>query len=755
MTAVRNRLGRETSPYLLLHAENPVDWYPWGEEAFERARAEDKPIFLSVGYSTCYWCHVMERESFSDAEIARQMNDGFVSIKLDREERPDLDEIYMAATQVLTRSGGWPNSLFLTHDLKPFYAGTYFPPRDAMGRPGFPRLLAALREAWQERRDDVLQQADAIAQAIREHVDSTAPSAALPDASVAEDLQAQLARRFDDRWGGFGSAPKFPSPSNLSFLLERRDDPEARRMLLVTLDRMARGGLQDQIAGGFHRYSTDARWLVPHFEKMLYDNAALAPLFAEASRLDPEAGHERVARRTLDFVLAELTGPSGGFLSAIDAETDGHEGAYYTWTAEELKDVLAGQDHALLASVYGFEGPPSFEQDRYVLHLPQPLPEQAKRLGITTEELLERIEPGRRALLEARSRRKRPLVDDKVLADWNGLMIGAMARTGRLLGEKRYVEAARRGAAFVLDTMRGADGRLLHAYRDGAARIPAFLDDYAFLVQGLLELDEATGEERWRLEALRLLDEQDARLWDESASGYFAAGEDPRLLFRAKPAYDGAVAAGNGIAALNLVELARRLGDGRFRERAERLLKAFGHGIAQMPLAHVSLVQACLRLATAHPEATSGAASGSDRRASVVATPAAGGSAVSSLERAAEDVVHVAGSLRADVPGPWKPFAIELSIVEGWHVNANPASLGLVPTAIHAGDRGLRGVSYPTGERFQPEFSSDALSVYKGRVRLEGEVEVSGDEAPSVVLTYQACDDTRCLPPITKEVLLR
>jgi len=384
-----NRLARESSPYLLLHKDNPVDWYPWGEEAFARARAEDKPIFLSVGYSTCYWCHVMERESFSSPEIAREMNEGFVCVKVDREERPDVDEIYMAATQLITRSGGWPNSVFLTPDLKPFFAGTYFPPTDSRGRPGLPRVLQGLREAWLFRRPELLQQAETVAQAMQLHLGSAAGRAgSLPGVELVDAVREGLAARFDPEWGGFGPAPKFPSPANLFFLLERAADDEAREMLVTTLDRMARGGLMDQLAGGFHRYSTDEAWLVPHFEKMLYDNASLAWLYAEASALAPGAGFDRVARFTLDFVLREMTGPEGGFLSAIDAETGGHEGAYYTWTNEELEAALPGPEGRLFRAVHGLEGPPPFEGERYVLFLHTPLAEQARTSGLSEADLV-------------------------------------------------------------------------------------------------------------------------------------------------------------------------------------------------------------------------------------------------------------------------------------------------------------------------------------------------------------------------------
>jgi uncharacterized protein YyaL (SSP411 family) len=744
-----NRLARESSPYLLLHADNPVDWYPWGEEAFEKARREDRPIFLSVGYSTCYWCHVMERESFSDPAIAQALNQGFVSIKLDREERPDLDEIYMAATQLLTRSGGWPNSLFLTPDLKPFFAGTYFPPRDAMGRPGFSRILASLREAWALRRTEVLQQAETIAEAMQEHLaSSSAAPGPLPDAEVVAGAERGLAARFDPLHGGFGRAPKFPSPSNLFFLLDLAqdsgggaEDAQVREMLVTTLDRMARGGIQDHLAGGFHRYSTDALWLVPHFEKMLYDNAALARLYAEAEPLAPGRGFAAVARATLDFVLAEMTGPDGEFHSAIDAETDGHEGAYYTWTAEELRSLLAPDQHALLAKVYGFDGRPNFEGTRYVLHLPAPLAEAGASLGLGEGVLRERLAPGRRALLAARSRRPRPLLDDKVLTDWNGLMIGALARASVLLAEPRYLDAARRAAEFVLSRL-ASGGALLHAWRGGQARIPAFLDDYAFLVEGLLRLFDATGEERFREEAKHLQAEQDGRLLDE-AGGYFAAGEDPRLLFRAKPAFDGAVASGNGFAALNLLELAGLQGDPSLRRRAEDVLRCFSEGLSAVPLAHVTLVRALRRLHR-EPVAALSAAS--------AAAPPPASSAVESLEDEAREVVEVKGRLGSGEE--WKPFTVELKLAAGWHLYANAAGPStVVPTSLGPVLGRLRNLRYPPGEPAGEGAAS--VLVYRDRAQLHGEIEHKGGGAPSLELTYQACNESRCLPPITRLVRLQ
>jgi hypothetical protein len=742
---VANRLARETSPYLLLHAENPVDWYPWGEEAFEAARREDKPLFLSVGYSTCHWCHVMERESFSDPEIARQLNEGFVCVKVDREERPDVDDVYMTATQLLTRSGGWPNSVFLTPDLKPFFAGTYFPPRDGLGRPGFPRVLEGLREAWLLRRAEVLQQAEVVAGAMESHLAGPERSSArLPGAEIGAATQAALAARFDPEWGGFSPAPKFPSPANLFFLLDRASDRQARDMLVTTLDRMARGGIRDQLGGGFHRYSTDETWLVPHFEKMLYDNAALGRLYAEAAPLAPGAGFEDVARATLDFVLRELAHPDGGFLSAIDADSDGHEGLFYTFTQSDLDEALPADDRDLFRVSYGLEGPPPFEGERYVLHVPLPLAEQASEAGLAVEELRRRLEPGRRALLGARDRRTRPLIDDKVLTDWNGLMIGALARAGACLDEQRYVDAARRAAAFILARLVEPDtGRLLHAFRGGRAQVSALLDDYAFLVEGLLELHAATGDDRFRTEAVRLVREQEEWLGEGTGGAYFAAAADSHLPFRSRPAHDGAVASGTGVSALNLLDVARLDNEGGWVERAESLLRAFGDEVVAAPLAHVTLVRALVRLAE-RPA--------SSRPAPPAAQASAASSAAELLEDEAREAVEVEGRLGPGIAEGWKPFSVELEIRRGFHLNAGEASSPSgVTTRVRPVLGRLRALRYPPGVNSGP----DAPPLYRGRVRIEGEIEHVGAGAPAIELAYQACDETRCLPLVTRLVRLR
>jgi hypothetical protein len=536
-------------------------------------------------------------------------------------------------------------------------------------------------------------------------------------------------------------------------------------MLVTTLDRMARGGLMDQLAGGFHRYSTDEYWLVPHFEKMLYDNAALAWLYAEAQALAPEAGaFERVARATLDFVLHEMTGPEGGFHSAIDAETDGHEGAYYTWTVDELDAALSGPDGELFMNVYGVEGPPPFEGNRYVLHLPVPLEEVARTGGVPPAELAKRLDRGRRALLEARGRRERPLTDDKVLADWNGLMIGAMARAGARLAEPRYLDAARRAARFVLERL-AAGETLLHAWRDGRASVPALLDDYAFLVEGLLQLHAATGEPVWLDEAARLADEQEERLGDPDAGGFFAAGEDEHLLFRAKPGFDGAVASGNGVSALNLVELARLTGDPEFAARAEGTLLAFADGMAQAPLAHVTLVRALERfrdLQRATLVAPGGGVARRERSERAIPRAAASSTeappvepvpAAPSLEEEAYDALEVEAKLGTSEDEDWKPFRLELAFRRGWHANANPAGEGLTPLKVTGVLGRVRDVRYPAGAPW--DGGAGPVPVYSGRVTIEGEIERRGGGAPAVEVVYQACDDARCLPAVTRIVRLR
>ena len=484
-----NRLIHETSPYLLLHAHNPVDWYPWSDEALERAKKENKLIFLSVGYSTCYWCHVMEREVFSNPEIAEMMNKDFINIKIDREERPDLDEIYMTATQLLIRRGGWPNSVFLTPDLKPFYAGTYFPPTDMPGRPGFPTILDAVHEAWVTRETEVIESANQISETIEMVISKsfTSLTAKPLDRSLITAALDYLRTTYSHAYGGFGNAPKFPSPANLEFLLseyERTTDASLLKMVTHTLDMMAYGGMYDQIGGGFHRYSVDAKWLVPHFEKMLYDNAQLAKVYLHAYQLTQEPHYRRVAEEIFDFVFREMTAPEGGFYSALDAETDAEEGKYYVWTADEIQKVLGKKEIEPFAKVYGVDKGPNFE-GKNVLYVPK---------GSAAEDALKSVESAREKLLAARAKREYPLLDTKIIVNWNGLMIDALAYGYEVLGEERYLAAASKASQFILDTLSKPDGELWHTYTAGITKQDAYLDDYTFFVKGLLGLYEATGE---------------------------------------------------------------------------------------------------------------------------------------------------------------------------------------------------------------------------------------------------------------------
>ncbi|MFL6260865.1 MAG: DUF255 domain-containing protein [Thermoanaerobaculia bacterium] len=742
-----NRLAGESSPYLLLHQHNPVDWYPWGEEARERARREDKPIFLSVGYSTCYWCHVMERESFSNPAIAELMNREFVNIKLDREERPDLDEIYMTATQILTEQGGWPNSVFLTPGLTPFYAGTYFPPENRYGRPGFRQVLEDLSLAWKTRRADVEEQAAEMARAMAHYLEGRShPSPEPPAGPVALRAFESLARRFDPQWGGFGNAPKFPTPSNLYLLLELAGEKrEAGEMLAATLDQMARGGIYDQLGGGFHRYATDREWKIPHFEKMLYDNGFLLELYAREHARTGDTQAARIVRETAGWLAREMTAPEGSFWSAIDAETHGHEGAFYVWAREELMETLGEEDFTFLAPLLGFGGPPFFEGSHYVLHLPERLDDVARRRRMPLEDLMRELDAGRAKLFEARGRRERPATDDKILTDWNGTAITGLAVAGKLLNEPALVQQAARAADFILGTMRPSGGPLLHAWRQGQGKIAAYLADYVFLARGLLALHEATGEARWLSAAAEVTSEQLRRLRDPQG-GFFTAGVSPDVLFRSKDVFDGAMPAANAVAVLNLIDLGRRTGDLGWRGEARAALSAFTELVQNHPDGVRMLALAARRYheTGGGPEEASAEYGGT--RAAREREASAG--TVAMLEHEAEKLVRPRLVLE-DAADGWRPFRLTLEIAPGWHLQANPASEPyLVATEVKAEKGDLRGIRYAEGEPFTSRYSREPISVYSGRVEITGEVSEGG----RVVVVYQACDEARCLPPVERGV---
>jgi uncharacterized protein YyaL (SSP411 family) len=598
-----NRLIAEKSPYLLQHAQNPVDWYPWGSEAFERAQKENKPIFLSIGYSTCHWCHVMGKESFEDPEVARVLNETFVCIKVDREERPDIDNTYMTVCQMMSGSGGWPLTIIMTPDKKPFFATTYIPKETRFGRIGMKEIVPSIKALWEGRRDELLTSAAQIVTAL-EQIESEAQGSLGSELaeSTLKKAYDQLARSFDAQNGGFGTAPKFPTPHNLMFLLrywKRFGDKHALAMVETTLEAMRRGGIYDHVGFGFHRYSTDSRWFLPHFEKMLYDQALLAMSYVEAYQAtDGKGAYEQTAREIFSYVLRDMTNREGGFYSAEDADSEGEEGRFYLWTLVEMERILSPEEADLTATVFTMKKNGNFvdegtgrETGKNILVLKKPLAAIASDLAIPTKGLAQRLEGARTKLFEARSKRVHPHKDDKILTDWNGLMIAALAKGAQAFDEPLYADAARRAADFILANMIDAKGRLSHRYRDGEAAIGAFLDDYAFLTWGLIEVYETTFESSYLQRALDLNAVMLEHFWDGEGGGfYFTADDVDRVLVRKKEIYDGAVPAGNSVAMLNLLRLARLTGHQEYEEKAAALSRAFADSITQSPGAHTQLL---------------------------------------------------------------------------------------------------------------------------------------------------------------------
>jgi hypothetical protein len=615
-----NRLAGETSPYLLMHAHNPVDWHPWGDEALAKARREDKLIFLSVGYSSCYWCHVMERESFMDDEVANYLNEHFICIKVDREERPDVDDVYMTALHVYfqligsPQGGGWPLSMFLTPEADPIFGGTYFPPRGKLGRTGFLDVLEFIQTAWTKRPEKLREDSQTLVRAVRATLAGADAAEEIPlNGMLAARAVTTLQSQFDPEYGGFGFSadnprqPKFPEPANLMFLLEvaRADGDDvdvAEKMLVATLDHMARGGIWDHLAGGFHRYSTDRYWHVPHFEKMLYDNGQLATVYSEAHALTGRDDFARIARQILDFTLREMTSDAGGFYSAIDAETDAEEGKFYVWTDDQLDVALTADERTLLDAVYGTGDEPVFES-RHVLLMGEPLSVVAEQRGTTEAELLAELEPVRAKLLAVRNQRERPLTDTKILTAWNGLIIRGLADAGRILSEPRYTAAAARAAEFVLDELRTPDGRLLRSYAGDRAQHNAYLDDYAFLVDGLLALHAATDDRRWLVLADELTEKQIELFWEAGQGGFFFTSHDHQALFaRGKKPTDGALPSGNSISAANLLTLSQTLEKPAYRDRARHTIAATLPLLRRAPAAAPRMTAALMRYVETQPD---------------------------------------------------------------------------------------------------------------------------------------------------------
>ncbi len=780
-----NRLASEASPYLRLHAHNPVDWFPWGPEALQKSIDENKPIFLSIGYSSCFWCHVMEREVFENAEIAAYMNEHFVNIKVDREERPDLDDIYMLALQVYLQAvgspegGGWPLSIFLTPDGYPIAGGTYFPPEDKPGRAGFPNVLRTVQTIWSTREEEVRGSSEILAAEVRR---LSRPPLTLEPMPLHADLVVQatsaVMQQYDPEFGGLDfsplqpETPKFPVPSRLNLLQSRLragHDESVAAALDHSLEAMADGGIYDHLGGGFHRYSTDRRWLVPHFEKMLYDNAQLVAVYSDAySRTNLDL-YRHVAEESVAFVLRELRDTEGAFHSALDAETDGIEGALYVWTRDEIEQLLGSEESPLFAAAYGLEVDQTFEHG-LILHRPQSFAETARQLQLPEAVLSERLSDSREALLQVRQQRPALLKDDKVIVAWNGLMISALARAGSILGRPEYIESAEEAALFILARMRDADGRLLHTYCQTRAYLPAYLDDYALLVQSLLDLHQATGDDQWLTAARHLMDDQVSLFWDTAGGGFFYTGRDHELLLaRTKEAYDSVMPSGNSVSVLNLVRLAQVTGESSYQELARDTLKTFSPQLARspgsMPAMAIALseyiaaygAEAAPALIAAAPDnpgtATDDASGDDDGELTPLATSMA--NVMSSMPQYVSTAVYLDRDLL--IAGEAARVAIVIDVVDSWHINANPPHPDFVkPTELLLpadSSFALGEVVYPEGEGLMIEGFDEPVVVYEGQVVLHGTIIPSADLAAgettlSLELRYQACNDRTCTRPL-------
>ncbi|MEQ9453236.1 MAG: DUF255 domain-containing protein [Phycisphaeraceae bacterium] len=754
-----NRLARETSPYLLQHAHNPVDWYPWGPEAFERSRAEQRPIFLSIGYSTCYWCHVMEREVFEKPAMAELMNRHFINIKVDREERPDVDDVYMAAVQAMTRRGGWPMSVFLTppgakgrddRGLRPFWCATYIPPAPAHGMPGFPQVIDGLSNAWASRRDEVLEQADQLAAMVTQQLEQRDESGEMGLASL-EASADQLRRMLDHQHGGTGGSPKFPQASLLGFQLAiSRQDERLREHLHQTLDRMARGGIYDQIGGGFHRYAVDERWLVPHFEKMLYDNGQLLWLYAAALEAEPDhpnAGlYTLVIRETAAYLKREMLDKSGAFWSAQDAEVDAREGGNYLWRREELDGVFTDPElRGFAERLLGLDLGVNFQDPHHdddppanVLFMPQPFAEIARREDLSLESFLARRQQVRETMRQTRDQRKQPGTDDKVLVCWNGLAIAGLARSGRVLNDPSLTEMAKVASEAILQHMTRDDGGLYRTMRAGQKQIPAFLDDYAFMISGLIELQRADPSHDTLSHALRLLDRVN-RHFAAPAGGYFDISEGHNELFvRTCSRYDGALPTGNAQMAHNLIDLYELAQDQNHLDAARSLISANAESLDRMGVGMVHLQHALQRFLVYESNVTRPAPRKAHRQGPVTAR-------LESVERDQQQ-----GRIDA---------VLIVEIEEGFHVYAPGGEAnGLQPITVRLSEANSSWqltADWPTPTPQDNRLSSEPLSVYEGVVRVPLRLQgpASADE-PVIVLSHQACSGSECQAPEKHRLIL-
>ena len=761
-----NRLARETSPYLLQHAHNPVDWWPWGEEAFNEARRRNVPIFLSIGYSTCYWCHVMERESFEDETTAKVMNERFVCIKVDREERPDVDDLYMAATQALTGRGGWPMSVWLEPEsLRPFYAGTYFPPEPRHGMPAFTDLLVGISEAWANQRDEVLAQADSLADAVTHQLQHNETPVIIGEDQISEAVSG-LVGIFDQRYGGFGGAPKFPQPTYIEFLLTVRTsaDEDTKKVidtaLRTTLDAMLAGGIRDHVGGGFHRYSVDQSWTVPHFEKMLYDQGQLLSVYAKAAAVYDDAEYRRTATEIADYLAREMTSADGAFYSAQDAEVDGKEGLNYLWLPDEIRSVLDDEDAEFAIQVYSLAEGANFrdphhedEPDRNVLRLADRPENVAANMDLTPEVFHTRLDAINAKLLAARNQRKQPRLDDKVLTAWNGNAIAGLAILGGMTGESEYVSAAERAAKAIDAVMHTPSGDLYRTARDGKAQIPAFFEDYAWLTLAHIELHRAIpGDTEHLARAIELADRAEDLFGDPETGGFYDTPEGQSDLFvRAQSVYDGAIPSATSTFLNTLIDLYESTGEDRFADRASRGLVRTSSHINRSPVGHVNSVRALYRglsrdLPLAEAFANAGAVEPDQKDAQ------AGQQSVVEVFADTERL-----NLKKDEPAT---FRVRLVIDPKYHILAADPGPGAMESLIplRVGITGGSGVSvfadYPEGSPYAPAGLGTELLVHSGETEFDIVLERQGDLAgrPIVTVTYQACSDTECLEPVTVEL---
>ncbi len=717
-----NRLILEDSPYLLQHAHNPVDWYPWGEEAFEHARNENKPVFLSIGYATCHWCHVMEEESFENEEIAKFLNEHFIAIKVDREQYPDVDETYMTAVMLMTGSGGWPMSTFLLPDGRPFFGGTYFPPDR------FIELLQRIAQLWLKKQDDIVAQAEQLSTAIEQTME-TRKRVQLLGQNAIDQATNDILERYEKIWGGFSQAPKFPNEPSLSLLLETPPNQQKDSALKHTLDAMMQGGIHDQIGGGFHRYSTDAQWLVPHFEKMLYNQAYLSRIYAEAWRQYGDPLYARTSQQILDYVLREMTSKEGGFYSAIDADSEGEEGTFYLWTEDEIRSVLDEDEGNFAIRLYAVTDKGNFE-GKNILHLPHSLHEIARQEDQDLSQLIKRIDQINKNLLQHRKKRIPPLTDNKIIVAWNGMMITALAEVGEKLNQYRYLEAAKHAAEFLWKSQRPGKGQLLRVNLEGTPSIDAKQEDYAHFAEALIALYDVTGDIKWLQQAQELTNEMLDKFLDTS-SGAFLMGDDKLLFAKPRSIHDGATPSGNSVAVRVLSRLARRTGKPAYEEKARQVLQALSSSIAEYPASYAYMMaqlHELLKGETGH------------------------------RQYAGRGAIKITGKILQEKEN--YQLLVELDITDGWHINAHtPLQKDLVATQISlAPDEQwkLTSFEYPKPVQKKVDFEERPLALYEGKIQIRSKLEPTSQHKKDAIafpvevsVQIQACNTESCLPPET------